>query len=207
MSQHLTTANKWMQQGIAESNRCRESFEQTKIRALNAGVFFIKARTEVGDGEFSIFVARYEDRGETTRTTVYRYIQFTECALEWAAAQHPELKNKPEALLKAAYKVVLQSPKPFVALMRQLGEMRKFGEYDSVKYATRKLNNGSQLQFKFDELLAPLDHLAHFGEDNYTFIFPDGVDESQFIDEAIAKSRAVTKRLEHIKQHGRIIET
>lgn len=204
----ITNASKWMQEGITQARRCRDAFEETKIRALNAGVLFAKARQEVGEGEFSIFVARYEDRQETTRTTVYRYIQFSEGVLEWAKAEHPELVNKPEALLKAAYKVVLQSPKSFVALMRQLGEMRKFGEYDAVKYATRKLGNGNtaQIEFKFDELLAPLDHLCHFGEDNYTFIYPAGVDESQFIDEAIAKGKAVVARLEAIKQHGRIIE-
>jgi hypothetical protein len=201
----ISTATKWMQQGITESHNVRKTFAQTKCHAMNAGVFFVKARKELeGSGDFNDFLATFE--AHISRPTVYRYIQFTEAALAWAQAEHPAEKN-PEALLKLAYKIVLQSPKPFVALMRQLGEMRKFGEYDSVKYATKKLNAGTaQIEFAFDDLLAPLDHLAHFGDENYTFKYPEGRDETEVLDEAIAKTRAVLTRLEHVKQHGRIIE-
>jgi hypothetical protein len=194
-----------MQQGITESHNVRKTFAQTKLHAMNAGVFFIKARKELeGTGDFNDFLATFEQN--ISRPTVYRYIQFTESAIEWVQAEHPAEKN-PDSLLKLAYKVVLQSPKPFIALMRQLGEMRKFGEYDAVKYATKKLNGGNaQIEFKFDELLAPLDHLAHFGEDKFTFTYPAGRDEAEVLDEAIAKTRTVLTRLEHVKQHGRIIE-
>lgn len=196
-----------MQQGITESRRCRDAFEETKIRALNAGVFFIKARAEVGEGEFNNLILRYEERQEIGRSTVYRYIQFTEGALEWAAAEHPELRNKADALLKAAYKVVLQSPKAFVALMRQLGEMRKFGEYDSVKYATRKLGSPTQIEFHFDKVFGAVDLLSHLGDANYQICFPTDKDETEALKELRDKLRAGVERLDQIIERGHIIET
>lgn len=199
----VVNVHKWFERGIAESENCRKSFKQTKIHAMNAGMAFAKAR-ETLEGEFVAYLAKYEH--VVSKTSVYRYMEFFETAMAWAADQNPALKNNQADWVKAAYDVVLQSPKPFIALMRQLGEMRKFGEYDSVKYATKKLTGAPQIEFSFDELLAPLDHLVHFGEENYTFKFPEGRDESEFIDEALEKFRAVVKRLEQVKAHGRIIE-
>jgi hypothetical protein len=200
----IANVHKWIERGIAESENCRKSFKQTKIHAMNAGMAFSKAR-EALDGEFVAYLAKYEH--VVSKTSVYRYMEFFETALAWAADQNPALKNKQDDWIKAAYDVVLQSPKPFIALMRQLGEMRKFGEYDSVKYATKKLGAGNtQIEFAFDDLLAPLDHLAHFGDDNYTFKYPEGRDETEVLDEAIAKTRTVLERLEWVKKHGRTIE-
>lgn len=200
----ITTASKWMSQGIAESERCRKSFEQTKVSAMNAGVAFIKARSELPEGAFAEFVGTFEPK--ITRTTVYRYIQFVESALEWTCEQNPALKDKPAELLKAAYKVVLQSPKPFIALMRQLGEMRKFGEYDAVKYATRKLGNPEQIEFTFSTVFSAVDTLAHLGDENYQINYPEGKEPLEALTELETKLEHALERVRQIKQHGRVVE-
>jgi hypothetical protein len=201
----ITTATKWMQQGITESHNVRKTFAQTKVHAMNAGVFFIKARKELeGTGDFNDFLATFEQN--ISRPTVYRYIQFTEEALAWVQSQNPSEKN-PEALLKLAYKAVLQSPKPFVALMRQLGEMRKFGEYDAVKYATKKLGTGpQQIEFEFDKVFSAVDLLAHIGDESCVVKYPEGKDETEALRELRDKMAASIKRLDMILEHGRVVE-
>lgn len=201
---NLTTASKWMSQGIAESERFRKSFEQTKIAAMNAGVAFIKARSELPEGEFSEFIRTFEPK--TTRTTVYRYIQFTETALAWACEQNPALKDKPAELLKAAYKVVLQSPKPFIALTRQEGQMRKFGEYDAVKYATSKLGNPKQIEFTFSTVFSTVETLAHLGDENYQINFPEGKEPLEALTELETKLEHALERVRQFKQHGKVVE-
>jgi hypothetical protein len=196
--------HKWMERGIVESEQCRKSFKATKIHAMNAGHAFAKAREGL-DGEFVAYLAKYEH--QVSKTTVYRYMEFYEAALAWAADQNPQLKNKPEELLKAAYEVVLQSPKPFIALMRQLGDMRKFGEYDAVKYATKKLGGGSQqIEFAFDTAFSAVEMLAHIGDENYVIKYPEGKDEAEAITELETKLEAALTRVRQIKQHGRVIE-
>lgn len=195
-------AHKWMERGIAESESCRKSFEATKIHAMNAGFAFIKAR-EALEGEFVAYIGKYEHL--VSQTTVYRYITFVECAIEWARAQNPQMKTD-EELLKAAYKVVLQSPKPFIALMRQLGEMRKFGEYDAVKYATRKLGNPEQIEFTFSTVFSAVDTLSHLGDENYQINYPEGKEPLEALTELEAKLEHALQRVRQIKQHGRVVE-
>jgi hypothetical protein len=198
-------SHKWMERGIVESESCRKSFKATKIHAMNAGHAFAKAREGL-DGEFVAYLAKYEH--QVSKTTVYRYMEFFEAALAWAADQNPQLKNKPDELLKSAYEVVLQSPKPFIALMRQLGDMRKFGEYDSVKYATKKLSAGSnaQIEFAFDDVFSTVDILSHLGDENYQINYPEGKDSVEALTELEAKLDSALTRVRQIKQHGRVIE-
>jgi hypothetical protein len=202
-----TDADKWMQQALAESAKMRHAWQQTKLAALNAGLFFFNARAAV-EGDFNEYLACYEDK--ISRTSVYRWIQFYESALEWAAQEKPSLKSKPALLLEYARKMVMQSPKPFVALMRQLGEMRKFGEYDSVKYAAQKrLSNGSQLQFEFDfsQAASALDLLMHVSEPNFIFKVPEGKTETEAARELQGKLTAALQKLDAFLADAETIET
>ena len=99
--------------------------------------------------------------------------------IEWVKAEQPQIEGM-ENILAAGIKMVLQSPKGYVALFRQLGEMRKFGEYDEVKYRTRKLlGDGKQLSFSFDELSA---HIKVFATD-FKLELPEGKDEATALTE------------------------
>lgn len=199
-----TSTAKWMERGIAESTACRKAFSDTKLHAMYAGHAFAQARQTM-PGEFVDYLATFSDR--VSKTTVYRYIEFYEAALNWAAEANPQLRDDPEALFRAATSVVLQSPKPFIALMRQLGDMRKFGEYDAVKYATKKLAGASsQIEFDFDKVFSAVDLLAHIGEDNYVIKYPENKDETEALRELRDKMAASVKRLDQIIEHGRVVE-
>lgn len=202
--QAISTAAKWMEQGISESSKCRSAFTQTKIYALNAGYYFMQARAAL-PGEFEKFCEGYG--GKISHTSIYRYITFTEEALQWAAAENASLRDNPAALLKAAHKLILQSPKPFIALMRQLGEMRKFGEYDEVKYAQRKLGQPQQIELPFAKVFSTVELLTHFGDENFSVVYPEGKDEVEAMTELEAKLEAALARVRQIKQNGRVIET
>ena len=189
--------------GVEKAKAFDRDMKQLRRDGIDAAFAFLSARELVPQGEWGLFCEIHAD------TISPRQVRFwcalADEAIAWVKESAPQLKTIAE-VQAAARDLVMQSPKPLIALCRELGHMRKFGEYDAIKYATKKLNGGnSQIEFAFDELLAPLDHLAHFGEDNYTFNYA-GRDEAEVLDEAITKTRAVLHRLEHVKQHGRIIE-
>lgn len=189
--------------GVEKAKAFDRNMKQLRRDGIDAAFAFQQAREVTPHGEWGLFCQVHQD--EISPRTVRFWCALADEAIAWVKESAPHLKTIPE-VQAAARDLVMQSPKPLIALCRELGHMRKFGEYDAVKYAQKKLGGGSdQIEFKFDELLAPLDHLAHFGEDNYTFNYA-GRDEREALDEAIAKTRAVLNRLEHVKQHGRIIE-
>lgn len=200
------TADKWIKQAIAESALARKSFEATKVHALNAGWNFMQARLVCErDGEvFENLIHAHEH--QISRRSVFRYVEFAESALAWAAAEQPSLKAKPAELLKAAYKVVLQSPKPFIALMRQLGEMRKFGEYDAVKYAIAKRGGVQQIEFSFDKVSSSLDLLTHLDDVNYVMNFGEGKDEAEALAELEAKLENALEKIRGYKNTRAAIE-
>jgi len=82
--------------------------------------------------------------------------------------------------------------------------MRKFGEYDEVKYKSKKLlgNGVGQIEFDFDKLAASVEVLTHFGDKNYAFKYPEGADEYQYINDVETKLEAALKRVREIKKNG-----
>ena len=198
---NLATTSKYIAQGIAEHGAFTKAFKSAKQHALNAGFYFLSAQATTDD--FESLIVQHSDK--ISRAAVYRYMQFTREALEWAAAEHPKLIKDNAKLLVLALDMVMKSPKGYIALNRELGLMRKFGEYDEVRYREKKLSTG-QIEFDFAKLTTVLDQLARFGDENVTFKFPNGADEGQCIDEAIAKTEAVLNRLREVKKHGRVIE-
>jgi hypothetical protein len=190
--------------GLDKARKFDRDMKQLRRDGIDAAFSFMAARELVAQGEWGLFC---EVHAENISPRQIRFwCQLGEEAIAWVRSSNPKLNTVSE-IQAAARDLVMQSPKPLIALCRELGHMRKFGEYDAIRYATKKLGGGTaQIEFKFDELLAPLDHLAHFGEDKFTFTYPAGRDEAEVLDEAITKTRAVLERLEHVKKHGRIIE-
>jgi hypothetical protein len=206
MSKAVTTvkdAERWFAAGVKENQQFLESWKRARAHAINAGFYFVKAQSVCPEGEWEIFLAARED--QIKRRTVYFYMQLASAALDWARTEQPKLAG-PKLQAFAVKQVMLMSPKPLVALLRDLRELRPFGEYDAVKYAQRK-NGLGQIEFQFDAVIKPLDMLTHFGEPGYEFIYPEGVDEVQYIGEVKAKLRAALARVEEIERGGGIIET
>lgn len=190
--------------GVEKAKAFDRDMKQLRRDGIDAAFAFQQAREVTPHGEWGVFCDVHKE--EISPRTVRFWCALADEAIAWVRESNPQLKTVSD-IQAAARDLVMQSPKPLIALCRELGHMRKFGEYDAVKYAQKKLGGGSaQIEFKFDELLAPLDHLAHFGEEKFTFTYPAGRDESEVLDEAIAKTRAVLERLEHVRKHGRIIE-
>lgn len=169
-----------MAQGIAESDAGIAAWRKGRGHLMNAGMAFIKAREAVGEGNFGALLETYEQR--ISRTTVYRHVMLVEEALTWAAQDKPALQASPTALFEHAKAMVMLSPKGMVALLRQLGEMRKFGEYDAVKYQQKKLlGNGEQMELDFGKLASAVEMLSFI--DTALLELPEGKTEDEALEE------------------------
>jgi hypothetical protein len=198
-------AAKWIEQGIKQHELFRRAFQTAKEHAFNAGIFFWSAQQSAQEGDWQLLLGAFE--AQISERTVYRYIAFATEVMEWVKAEHPQIKDL-EKLRAAGSAMVLKSPKGYIALCRQLELMRKFGEYDEVKYKTKKLLGAGQpqLEFSFAELTATIDVLTHFGDDNYSFKYAEGADEAATLDEVERKLETALARVRMIKQHGKVVE-
>ncbi len=155
-----TTADKFLREGIREAIGARKNFQAMNLHMINAGEFFIQARESCGEGNFSLLLDSYKE--EIGRTTVYKFIGYVEWGLELAATDSPKLTGNRAKLLEHLKHMVVQSPKPLVAILRALenGEgqplMRPFGEYDAVKYARGKLLGDPQIEFDFGKAFSAI---------------------------------------------------
>lgn len=197
-------SHQWFSKGVAKHVEFNRQFKLTRQAGVDAAFFFLQARACVEHGDWAQFCELQADK--ISPRQVRFYIQLAEEAIQWVQREKPGISKVGELHL-AAREMVMQSPKGLVALCRELGHMRKFGEYDEVKYANRKLGRQGQIEFDFAKVLAPLDVLAHFGDENYTFTYPEGKDQAEFITEVEAKLEAALQRVRQIKQSGRAIET
>jgi len=176
IKKNLSTA-KYIEQGIAQHQQFVAAFRKAKESALNAGFFFLAAQEAADHGDFESVLLKYEE--QCSKTTIYRYIDFAKEVIE-AVRATLSASATAEELLAAGKAMVLQSPKGYIALCRQLQLMRKFGEYDKVKYKTRKvLGDGKQIEFSFDELAA---HIKVFTTD-FRITLPEGKDEATALTE------------------------
>lgn len=198
-------ANKWFAEGVKKSTKFERDCTELRRTMVDAAFCFLEARELVGHGNWLAYLDLHKK--EIGPRTVQRWIKLAEDATAWVLAGQPALKKISE-IHAAARDLIFQSPKSLVALGRELGQFRKFGEYDAVKYAAQKrlLSNG-QIEFDFAAVLEPLDALCHFGDEKYQFVFPAGRDETEFIGELETKLETALTRVRHIKQHGRVIES
>jgi hypothetical protein len=166
---------RWFEEGIKQHEAFQSFFIQAKERALCAGWFFLRARNALDrETSFELFCQPYNE--QVSFRTVQRYIEFTEACLAWASAEKPALANQSEKLLEFSKKMVLQSPKPMVALCRSLRLMIPFGEYDAVAHARRKLNGPRQIEFDFAAVVTSVEVLDTFDVDYLLSTMPEGTD-------------------------------
>ena len=184
-----------MTEGIRLHENFRRAFDAAKEAAFRAGIYFMQAQASAERGEWLPFIEKYKP--QISQTTVYRYIAFSEEILEWVKAENPKLVGQ-DKLIAVALKMVLRSPKGYIALCRQLELMRKFGEYDEVKYRMKKLGT-KQMEFEFADLAMSIDHLTHLGDAHYNFKFPPGQDEAEFIEQVETKLETALKRVRAMK--------
>ena len=184
-------ADKWMLEGVREHEQFQRAFQSAKEHALNAGIFFQSAQANFEHGEWDNFIAGYSHK--ISRATIYRYLQFAQEVLEWAKSENPKLVGM-EKLSAAAREMVLQSPKGLVALCRELKLMRKFGEYDEVKYRARKLlgDGGAQIEFEFEAAEKTLQMLC---DPKVHFKFPEGTDEAVALTELQGTLKSASLRV------------
>ncbi len=196
---HLKHANipfRWMSDAIKLHLKFQSHFQAAKESALMAGIFFSKAQQACAHGEWQSLIQEFSS--EVSETTVRRYMDFSAEVVEWVKKSHPNLKSE-EDILAEGKRLVLLSPKGYVALCRQLALMRKFGEYDEVRYRKEKLLSQGQIEFDFSATVKHLETLAHFGDEKYLFIYPEGVEESAFLEEVETKLATALERVRAAK--------
>jgi hypothetical protein len=199
------TASGFMDEGIKKHIDFKRLWVSSKEAAIDAGYYFYRARNEVGDGNFSEFLLCYEKK--IARTTVYRYVEFVGEVLAWAANDSPQLIGKTEALIKRGKELVMQSPKGYIALCRQLEVMRKFGEYDEVKYAKKKLAGTSQIEFDFLDVCEALDVITQLGKSDVVWKLPEGKQTPEALRELKTKLDTASKQVDEQLKNAEAITT
>jgi len=189
-------------EGVKKHGAFDRSLKQARADGMDAAFLFLQARELVEHGQWGQFLELHADR--ISPRTVRFYCQLADEAVLWVQADQPKLKLLSDIQVAARH-MVMQSPKPLIALCRELGHMRKFGEYNAIKYAIKK-SGQAQIEFNFDKLTSSLDVLTHFGDENYSFVYPEGKDESEYLGEVEAKLEAALVRIRTIKEHGRVLD-
>lgn len=170
-------ADKWMVEGINQHTLFQRNLRSAKFNALSAGFLFLSARACYEHGDWQPFVAGYA--GKIKLRTVQYYMEFAEQALLWAKRERPDLLKRAD-LEAHAKEMVMQSPRPLIALLRELRELPRHGEYDPDEYAIER-KVGKQLEF--GRLISHLRSLQHLGESNFRLVLPEGVDEQKALAE------------------------
>jgi len=184
---------KWFDAGVSEFRQFRPAWLRARCHAIAAGFFFLKARAVCPHGQWASFLDDHTT--QIKPRTVQFFIQLSEAALEWTRAQRPEL---PPSKLEAAActEIMLMSPKPLIALLRELRELRPFGEYDSVKYAIKKRQTPGQIEFSFAVLTSTLDVFLHLDAANYHFIPPENKTEGEALADLKARLETALEKVE-----------
>lgn len=161
----VTDVVRLIEAGMKEHNKVLTAAEQTKVHALEAGWYFLQAKNLCEHGGWTDSLAKLgieekaggRRKSKTTPVSVLkpitvrsvqRYMQFTMAALKWAEEKLGEGK-KPETYLKEARTLVLESPREFTELLRSIGVMKSFGEYDEIAYRQRQIKGPQQIEFSF----------------------------------------------------------
>lgn len=187
-NQKLALAQKLFDAGFKESGRFLSTWKKAKGHVSDAGWYFIKAKEACPDGDWLLLLQTNAEK--IAPRTVQFYMQLTDACIGWVKEGKPGIKA--DKLQDACREVMMLSPKPLVALLRQLREMRPFGEYDAIAYRANKqlANQVAQLELDFTKVIASFDALDHLGESNFSFLLPGGVNEEQALTE-------LKTRLEH----------
>lgn len=151
-------ATELMVKGIEHHRLFREKAAELKVAAANAGWFFMLAKEKVPHGDWMTFMGGFQH--ELSHTTAWRYMQFTEEIMRWAAEARPDLKTQ-EELLQIGVDLALKSPRGITAILRATGDMEKFGEYDPERYQEKKERTPEQqLEIQFTDTVRAVSRLV-----------------------------------------------
>ena len=156
-------ANGLMQKAVehAEAFCCR--MQEAKAHAATAGWFLLQARAMVGDGGWLDYLACFAS--QISRGSAYRYMQFAEEVMQWAADDRPAITS-PTDKLNHGIEIAMASPRTFTQILRESRLMRRFGEYDPERYEAKKLSGGGdrQLEFRLERFATGLRQLVTLPE-------------------------------------------
>ncbi len=164
-----------MQLGIEQASLARRAFRQLNLHMLNAGVAFIRARDAATD--FAALVESY--KSQISRASVYRYMAYAEAILAQATEARPDLAGSTDLIIEYARDMVIQSPRPLVAVLRADGALRKFGQYDAVRYQRRKLGMPRPIVIRWPAIMDHLDALTRISDASVRIAVPDGTNERE----------------------------
>jgi len=184
MSAVISKAFSWFTAGLKEADLGHAAWKQTRSHIITAGFYFQKARELIPHGEWGQFLNSNADK--IRPRTVRLYIELAEAAVAWVQSESPKIAGT-ELQRVAAEEVMLMSPKPLVALLRDLREMRPFGEYDAVRYAASKRGLPRQVEFDFVSVSSQIEMLTHLTEPNYSLRVPEGTSQSDALRELETK--------------------
>ncbi len=176
----LPLADKLFTAGLAEHGRFLSTFKKARGHVSDAGWYFTRAREACPEGEWGYLMNCHAQ--EIRPRTVQFYMQLTDACIEWVKEKMPG--TKADKVQDACREIMMQSPKPLIALLRDLRLMLPFGEYDAIAYrAGKELANQRQLELDFTKVIASFDALDHIGESNFTLTVPQGTTEQQALAE------------------------
>lgn len=195
-------AEKWFAVGHKKHQDFERSLKQARRDMVDAAFAFLRCRSAFEHGAWGEFLMLHTS---VTPRTVNSYIKLARHAQDWAMRSNPAAKTI-EEINAIARDMVIHSPKPMVELCRELEVMRPFGEYDSIKYATKKISGAQQIEFSFEKVSSSLDLLAHLDDANYVMNFGEGQDETAALEQLEEKLETALKTLRARKTARATIE-
>lgn len=144
------TAEQLFVSGIARFEAAFDYARNAKVAAIEAGVSFIRAKSLCKHGQWEELVQRSSQK--ISMRQVQRCMEFAVYMLDEARRADPSLT---EATLKsAAIKLVMRSPKPFTALLREMKLVTQVGAYDPERHQELEREHrmaAVQIEFRFEE--------------------------------------------------------
>ena len=183
--------------GLEKHAAFNRGLKQLRRDAIEAGFYFLQARSDFPHGDWEIFLNGYAK--QISKSSVRFYMELADLSLRWARYKHGEITD-PEALREKAIELVLVSPKPIIALARELGHMLKFGGYfedDYQEAKKKKLRRQEQAEFEWDfqPISKALAQLRYFGDEKHHFIFEAGIDRLAALRQAKADCETALEKL------------
>lgn len=144
-------AKKLFAKAVQYHSAFHQRIKLAKADMINAGFNFLQAKAGFEHGDWEAQCKLYEK--EISFRTIQRYMQFAELTTQWIMHNNPGVKDL-EKIRALAINAVMVSPKSMVEIMREIGELIKFGGYFSEDYEQKKkekLLGDDQIEFDFSE--------------------------------------------------------
>lgn len=151
-----------MAEGIKWLGRSKYDLLKAKFSAAVTGYYFLEAKRHTRHGDWEDFCAA----NNVARTTADRYAAFAEFVLSQGALDMPGLDDEAR-LLERGINAVMDTPKPWTALLRYAGMIEKQGQYDPERYQSQKARGGApgrQLEFDFGAAVSTVRTLRRVDE-------------------------------------------